>query len=45
MTLSLPPHLQRILAAEYPRFSDTEMLVTRDGVERLHGAPRVFMQV
>lgn len=25
MTLALPPHLQRILDAEYPRFSPTEM--------------------
>jgi Xaa-Pro aminopeptidase len=33
--LSLPPHLQRILDAEYPRFSAAEMERRRAAVERL----------
>ncbi len=31
----LPPHLQRLLDAEYPRFSDTEMARRRTAVEAL----------
>jgi Xaa-Pro dipeptidase len=35
MALSLPPHLQRILDAEYPRFSAAEMERRRSAVERM----------
>src|SRR5580658_1512718 len=35
MALSLPPHLQHILDAEYPRFSAAEMERRRSAVERM----------
>ena len=35
MPLSLPPHLQRILEAEYPRFSAAEMERRRAAIEHL----------
>jgi Xaa-Pro aminopeptidase len=35
MAVSLPPHLQRILDAEYPRFSAAEMERRRSAVERM----------
>ena len=34
-TFSLPPHLQAILEAEYPRFSDAEMARRRSAIEDL----------
>jgi Xaa-Pro dipeptidase len=37
VTNSLPPHLARIVAAEYPRFSDGEMARRRAAVEALLG--------
>src|SRR5580693_3051420 len=35
MTLSLPPHLQRILDLEYPRFSPAEMERRRGAIGRV----------
>ena len=41
MTLSLPPHLQRILDAEYPRFSPAEMERRRAAIGRMLAAHAV----
>ena len=35
--LALPPHLQAIVDAEYPRFSDVEMARRRRAIEDLLG--------
>src|ERR1700722_10129637 len=39
--LALPPPLQAILEAEYPRFSDNEMARRRAAIESLLGEPRL----
>src|SRR5215470_15444109 len=41
MTLSLPPHLQRILDAEYPRFSAAEMERRRAAIAQLLAAHEI----
>lgn len=40
----LAPHLSRILEQDYPRFSAV-VLITDDGIERLHAAPRGFLGI